>query len=546
MKQRLKQTKNGECMRVLMAAALALGVAGTALGQEAAKAGSKLLLDANGKVHSPGTISKPATGGRMFFVDSESGSDKNSGFAERTPWKSLERVNAEVFQPGDLILFKAGSTWSGQLRPKGSGAEGKPIRIDCYGTGPLPVIDQGELSGNVVELVDQEYWEISHLEVSGGREKPDERAGGIHVKASGAGRVLKHIVIRDCLIRNILGSIRYYDSCAIWVGVPGWDDDRGLTTGFDGVLVENNIVRNADRCGILIWTCAGPGPKSRFKKGLIPSKNVIVRGNSLYDIGGDAILVIGTIKPLVEYNLVYRSNKTCGNVPANHWGEKYNPSSAGIWFHHCLEGVIQFNAVYDSNKHRFNNDGMSYDFDFNCHRCLLQYNYSCNNAGGFLLIMQTATENIVRYNLSVNDQNHVLFLVGRTNEGNQVYNNTFYLDNGSAYLVSQGGMLKNNIFMASGKASYALDAKKGPGKFLNNCFAGNWEQQPEDPQKVVKSPLLVAPEKASLENPKGFQLRRDSPCIGSAAPIVDHGGRDFFGNPLFGQGPKCVGAHEIP
>lgn len=48
-------------MRVLLAAALALGVAGTALGQEAAKAGSKLLLDANGKVHSPGTMPKPAT-----------------------------------------------------------------------------------------------------------------------------------------------------------------------------------------------------------------------------------------------------------------------------------------------------------------------------------------------------------------------------------------------------------------------------------------------------------------------------------------------------
>ena len=41
-----------------------------------------------------------------YFVDSIKGDDKNSGTREMDAWKSLERVNAAQFSPGDKIHFK--------------------------------------------------------------------------------------------------------------------------------------------------------------------------------------------------------------------------------------------------------------------------------------------------------------------------------------------------------------------------------------------------------------------------------------------------------
>ena len=41
-----------------------------------------------------------------FYVDSINGSDDNSGKSTQSAWKSLEKVNATTFKPGDKILFK--------------------------------------------------------------------------------------------------------------------------------------------------------------------------------------------------------------------------------------------------------------------------------------------------------------------------------------------------------------------------------------------------------------------------------------------------------
>ena len=78
-----------------------------------------------------------------YYISSD-GNDHNSGLSIKAAWKSLERVNQVTFHPGDAILFKAGDIWKGQLHPLGSGSDGKPIIIDRYGAGSMPVINFGE------------------------------------------------------------------------------------------------------------------------------------------------------------------------------------------------------------------------------------------------------------------------------------------------------------------------------------------------------------------------------------------------------------------
>lgn len=62
-----------------------------------------------------------ASGGTTYYVDSTIGDDSNSGTSPETPWKSLDKVTATTFLPGDTILLKSGSVWNGEwLWPKGS------------------------------------------------------------------------------------------------------------------------------------------------------------------------------------------------------------------------------------------------------------------------------------------------------------------------------------------------------------------------------------------------------------------------------------------
>lgn len=69
-----------------------------------------------------------------YYVDSENGDDDASGKTPKVAWKSLARVNRAGFLPGDIVRFKRGSSWRGQLWPK-SGESGAPIVYTSYGDG---------------------------------------------------------------------------------------------------------------------------------------------------------------------------------------------------------------------------------------------------------------------------------------------------------------------------------------------------------------------------------------------------------------------------
>ncbi len=76
--------------------------------------------------------------GRTFFV-ATSGSDANDGLSQRSPWRSLDKVNAAALEPGDKVFFKRGDTWRGQLVPQ-SGKEGSPITYGAFGKGEKPLL----------------------------------------------------------------------------------------------------------------------------------------------------------------------------------------------------------------------------------------------------------------------------------------------------------------------------------------------------------------------------------------------------------------------
>jgi len=81
-----------------------------------------------------------ASAAGSFYVDSLNGSDSNPG-TQAAPWQSLTRANKQLLAPGDSLLLKRGSLWSGQqVQVPENGTPSARIKVDAYGSGPAPVV----------------------------------------------------------------------------------------------------------------------------------------------------------------------------------------------------------------------------------------------------------------------------------------------------------------------------------------------------------------------------------------------------------------------
>ena len=80
-------------------------------------------------------------GATEYFVDSAAGDDAAAGTSVGAAWKSLDKVNAAELKPGDVVRFKRGGLWRGQLVPH-SGTPGAPVTYTSYGTGAKPILQQ--------------------------------------------------------------------------------------------------------------------------------------------------------------------------------------------------------------------------------------------------------------------------------------------------------------------------------------------------------------------------------------------------------------------
>ncbi|HEX7898982.1 MAG TPA: hypothetical protein VF950_14560 [Planctomycetota bacterium] len=118
--------------------------------------------------------------GLDVFHVSPSGNDANDGRSPARAWKTVAKVNATSFQPGDRILFARGGEWRECLKASSDGAPGKPVTYEAYGSGAKPkfwgsdVVKDGKLAtAPAAALVDHVFvpwtWKDGALKV--------ERAG---------------------------------------------------------------------------------------------------------------------------------------------------------------------------------------------------------------------------------------------------------------------------------------------------------------------------------------------------------------------------------
>lgn len=477
-----------------------------------------------------------------YYVDATGGNDGNNGLSPSTAWKTLTKVNGVTFTEGNRLLFKAGEMWTGRLYPKGSGTSGNPIIIDQYGSGNKPLIDGNGMTGTgVVYLYNQEYWEISNLEITNNGSTGADRRG-VRIEAKNFGTA-NHIYLKNLDIHNVKGLVGQGRPEKRTGGIGfGIVSVSGKDTHFNDILVENCIITSCDNQGIITECVSGDGfvpysPEWNSMK----ITNAVIRNNTISDISKNAMIIRLFEGGVVENNLCYNTaNGITGNT---------------IFSAACSGTVFQYNEGY--GNHSPDADGSMYDADLRSPNTFWQYSYSHENAHGlFWTCTVQADENIVcRYNISQNDQG-IIFCINYPVTSVNIYNNTVYVDADlSPVIISErnngGGGTRTYTF--HNNLIYNLSSTSGydfnPDYFRTidyNCFWGaHPSTEPPDPHKITADPNLMNPGSGGfgLNSVNGYKLLANSSCIDKGMVIPGSGAKDFWGNPLYNGAPD-IGANE--
>ena len=71
----------------------------------------------------------------VWYINSTSGDDANSGRFLDQPWKTLTNLSSKKFSPGDSLLFAAGTAYKGGCVFTSSGTKNHPVYIGVYSAG---------------------------------------------------------------------------------------------------------------------------------------------------------------------------------------------------------------------------------------------------------------------------------------------------------------------------------------------------------------------------------------------------------------------------
>ena len=367
-----------------------------------------------------------------YYVDATDGDDSKSGTSEANAWQNLSKVNSTTFSAGDSILFQCGEAWAGQLWPKGSGSSGSPITLSDYGdtNNGAPIINGGGAGRGAISLYNQEYWEISDLEITNYSGSADDKYCGIYVTAEdvnlpGGVNTMHHLRFENLEIHDVDGDMAYKLCGGIVITVKGtirplnWDD----------ILVDSCYIYDVNR-----YAVTTQGQDSFNSRTLSDNAdwtawtNVVISNNLFEHTGGNACVIRMCDIALFEYNLIaYSTDELTGNA-------FYPYNSDGT--------IVQYNEHYATVYNNGDNECSGFDSDYQCHDSLFQYNYSHDNSGGFMVVTcspdagRFCDGTIVRYNISENDNTEsaytwaTIYRISGQTTNTDIYNNTHYIGSG--------------------------------------------------------------------------------------------------------------------
>ena len=470
-----------------------------------------------------------STYAKTYYVDAETGNDSNSGTSPKKAWASLKKVNSKTFKPGDNILFKAGTSYDGQLEPKGSGSKNKPIIIDRYGKGKKPAIHGKGWKLHTVLLYNIEYWEVRNLEITNTGDERKAKRRGVIIKAENIGD-MHHIVLDSLEIHHVNGS--YIKKGGAGSAIIWENGGREVKTRFVDLIIQNCHLHHCERNAI---NSRGNTNRDQW----YPSIGVIIRNNLIEHIPGDGIVPLGCDGALIENNVLREFPDV---LP-------HSEAAAGIWPWSSDNTLIQYNEV---SGHKAKWDGQGFDSDYNSLGTIIQYNYSHDNYGGFLLICNNGDKNktsgnigndgtIIRHNISINDgirpypterrgvfspSIHITGPVTNTLIENNIIivpqkSSEIEKDNTLLKMDNWGGpwpentLFKNNIFYGKEQFWQFKFGEDINTTFDTNLYFGQFKDVPKDENAIFEAPQFInaSARGDGFELLENFMIRKNSELL---------------------------------
>jgi hypothetical protein len=310
-------------------------------------------------------------GARTFYVDCSIGSDDSEGSSAAAAWRTLTKVSGMRFSAGDSILLARGTRCPGQLWPKGSGEEDRPIHVGAYGVGPLPVIDAGNFE-SAIKLFDQHHWEIENLETVGGTPY------GVFV--SGTHGDLRHFVLRNLVVHDVTGEAKTKVSGLVTITAPG-------PAYLQDILIDGVTAYNTAQWGGIVVN--GDWLAGRVR-------NVVIRNSIVHHVYGDGMVLWAVEDGLIEKSAAWLT----GLQPVENIG-----TPNGIWTWMCRRCTVRLTEGFFIDSPGV--DGGVFDIDWGNDHNLVEYNYGHDAQGYCAAIFAaeklTTQDSVIRGNLCIDN-----------------------------------------------------------------------------------------------------------------------------------------------
>ena len=531
--------------------------------------------------------------GNTYYVNTTG--NNTDGLTLATAWTSLAKVNAQVFQPGDRVLFEGGKTFTGniELDSLDGNIALKPVVFSTYGLGRA-TINTTVTNKCGFKATNLQGVHVRNLLFKGPGNGTQKDIDGVLFFTDKTFGYLSNIALTNVEVSGFgFCGMRFYSSWSATV-----------KAGYRGVRIDSCSVHDCRENGIVSF--AYDDQTTNFYH----HRDFQIRNTEVYNITGYAAgshKGSGIVLSQIDYSVIERCvayntgtlNSACGGP-------------GGIWVWSADNITIQYcESHHNSSGSSTGCDGLGFDLDGGVTNSVVQYCYSHDNDGaGYLLGNFTGARawgsNTVRYNISINDARTnnsavTLFTAPNTTwNGLNFYNNTVsvigstknkYTTFGAFQMTDYGTNMSgvkcyNNIFQVSGSGSGGpLSLVHVPATFLpqNPVFIGNlyWssgsafkinygisysslsafratgnEKLNGNSVGVEADPVLTGvANAASLLYPKDnnslsqFQLVSSSPAKDAGLDLLKDmglsvGARDFWGSSIPIGTKYDIGAHE--
>lgn len=368
---------------------------------------------------------------RTFYVDSHAGNDQADGLSPSAAWKTFSRIRQGLLGPGDSLLFRRGSSFTGPLLIQDNGLPGKPIVLADYGdpAQPAPAFTNPEFKqgnfGNCIRVkgsnvvVENMYFH----KTSAYRRGTYTPAQGWDTTVWEMGAVYIDKTAKDCRVRN-----NEFVDCVV-----------GIKSYGPGMKAERNLLRDCNRV-LKEW---GWGPIAIWFGGdrQEAAYNTIINYSAVdpgihWDEGvgggadGGAFEIDDARYPKKDISIHHNYSRDCQGFLEVTWTDiKQHPEYRGFRIHHNIsDDYQQFIAMWNGTEALIE------------HNTIVRRKKNVNDWGVFN-ITQDNSKNVVRNNIIVTEKDIPIFNTGlrMSKKPNTIITgNLYYAASGNLVMGKEG------------------------------------------------------------------------------------------------------------